>query len=55
MLSVDFDERMVPAPLFGNHTLDEIRGYLNADSLQYLSVEGLLRATGGEFDKVCTA
>ena len=25
MLGVDFDERMISAPLFGNHTLDEVR------------------------------
>jgi amidophosphoribosyltransferase len=37
------------------HSVEEIRGFVNADSLGYLSLEGLLRATEGERDKVCTA
>ena len=37
------------------NTVDEIRGFLNANSLGYLSLEGLLQATGGEPEKVCTA
>lgn len=30
-----------------NHTVEEIREYLGADSLTYLSLDGLLRAVGG--------
>jgi len=37
------------------HTVEEIRGFLNADSLGYLGLEGLLRATGRERGEVCTA
>ena len=37
------------------HSVEEIQGFLGADSLGYLSLEGLLRATGREGDKVCTA
>jgi amidophosphoribosyltransferase len=38
-----------------NYTLDQIRDYLNADSLHYLSQEGLVRATGMPLDSFCLA
>jgi len=37
-----------------SHTVDEIAAYLRVDSLAYLSLEGLLEATG-EGDRYCTA
>ncbi len=37
-----------------SHTVDEIAAYLRVDSLHYLSLEGLLEATG-EGDRYCTA
>jgi len=37
------------------HTLDEIRRYIEADSLQYLSLEGLLRAVADRADQYCTS
>jgi amidophosphoribosyltransferase len=36
------------------HSTDEIRRYLRADSLAYLSLEGMLKAVGGE-DRFCLA
>jgi amidophosphoribosyltransferase len=36
-------------------TLDEIRDYIEADSLGYLSVEGLLKSTQSNSEKYCTA
>src|SRR5213079_1919754 len=36
------------------NSIDEIRGYIEADSLRYLSEEGLLRAAG-EGSSYCTA
>jgi amidophosphoribosyltransferase len=36
-------------------SVDEIRQFINADSLGYLSLEGMLRAAGNEKDGVCTA
>ena len=36
-------------------SIDEIRGYINADSLGYLSLDGMLSAAGAEPDEVCTA
>ena len=33
-------------PHAANHSLEEIRKYLNADSLHYLSQAGLVKATG---------
>ncbi|MBU0480516.1 MAG: amidophosphoribosyltransferase [Proteobacteria bacterium] len=36
-------------------TVDEIRDYLDLDSLAYLSVEGLVKATGDRADKFCLA
>ena len=38
-----------------NHTTEEIREYLNADSLGYLSVEGMVRATGKDGADFCMA
>jgi len=37
------------------HTVDEIRDYLGLDSLTYLSVEGLVEATGLSRDHFCLA
>jgi amidophosphoribosyltransferase len=37
------------------HTLDEIRRYLDADSLAYLSLEGLIGAVNGGRSKYCTS
>ncbi len=36
-------------------TLEDIRKYLNVDSLGYLSIEGLVRAIGEQKDKFCFA
>ncbi|KIM09264.1 MAG: amidophosphoribosyltransferase [Sulfurovum sp. PC08-66] len=38
-----------------NMSLDEIRDYIGADSLAYLSVEGLYASVGGEKSHYCTA
>jgi amidophosphoribosyltransferase len=38
-----------------NHSLEEIRKYLNADSLHYLSLEGMVRATGLPANAFCMA
>jgi len=38
-----------------NYTLDEIRRYLNADSLGYLSKEGMVQATGLPASGFCMA
>jgi amidophosphoribosyltransferase len=37
------------------HTLDEIRRYLDAESLSYLSLEGLLEAVGAGRQSYCTS
>jgi amidophosphoribosyltransferase len=37
------------------HTVDEIRRYLNADSLAYLSLEGLLSVVDGDRHHYCTS
>jgi amidophosphoribosyltransferase len=37
------------------HSVDEIRAHVNADSLGYLSLAGLLRATGRTAETACTA
>ncbi|MBP1606708.1 MAG: purF [Acidobacteria bacterium] len=37
------------------HTLEEIQRYLVADSLAYLSLEGLLSAVGAERDRYCAS
>jgi amidophosphoribosyltransferase len=36
-------------------SVEEIRGYVNADSLGYLSLDGMLAAGGKSKDEVCTA
>jgi amidophosphoribosyltransferase len=38
-----------------SHTVDEIRKYIEADSLAYLSLQGLLDAVGAEPNEFCTA
>jgi amidophosphoribosyltransferase len=38
-----------------SHSLDEIRRYITADSLGYLSEEGLMKSVGGENASFCTA
>ncbi len=38
-----------------NHSLDEIRDYLGADSLGYLSLDGMIAATGLPANEFCTA
>jgi amidophosphoribosyltransferase len=38
-----------------NHSVDEIRSYLEADSLGYVSLENLRNAVGDEKDEFCTA
>jgi len=38
-----------------NHSVEEIRKYLNADSLHYLSQEGLVKATGLPKSSFCMA
>ena len=50
---IDFPD---PANLLANQcTLDEIRDYLEADSLGYLDVPGMVRATGQALDSFCLA
>ena len=39
----------------GKMTTEEIRKYLGADSLYYLSIEGMLEATGKDPSDFCTA
>lgn len=36
-------------------SVDEVRRYIEADSLGYLSMEGMLKAIGFEADAVCVA
>jgi amidophosphoribosyltransferase len=50
---IDFPDRT--KLMAANHSLDEIRQYLNADSLGYLSQEGLVQATGKPKDSFCMA
>jgi len=38
-----------------NHDVDEIREFIGADSLAYLSLEGMLGSLSGEADSYCTA
>lgn len=50
---IDFPD---PANLLANQcTLEEIRDYLEADSLGYLDVEGMVRATEQSLDSFCLA
>jgi len=37
------------------HTIDEIRAFLEADSVAYLSMEGLMSAVGGERSSYCSS
>jgi len=50
---IDFPDRS--KLMAANHSLDEIRKYLNADSLHYLSHEGLVKATGLPANSFCMA
>jgi len=50
---IDFPDRN--KLMAANHSLEEIRKYLNADSLHYLSQEGLVKATGLPKDNFCMA
>lgn len=50
---IDFPDRT--KLMAANHQLDEIRGYLNADSLGYLSREGMVKATGHPANTFCMA
>ncbi len=38
-----------------NHSVEAIRDYLNADSLHYLSTEGIVAATGLPKESFCLA
>jgi amidophosphoribosyltransferase len=50
---IDFPDRS--KLMAANHSLAEIQKYLNADSLHYLSEEGMVRATGLPKDAFCMA
>jgi amidophosphoribosyltransferase len=50
---IDFPDRN--KLMAANHSLEEIRRYLNADSLHYLSPEGMVRATGQPKSAFCMA
>jgi amidophosphoribosyltransferase len=50
---IDFPDRS--KLMAANNTLDEIRRYLNADSLNYLSAEGMVRATRLPAESFCMA
>ena len=50
---IDFPDRS--KLMAANHSLDEIRQYLDADSLAYLSKDGMIKATGKPKDSFCTA
>lgn len=50
---IDFPDRS--KLMAANHSLEEIRRYLNADSLHYLSLEGMVKATGLAKDSFCVA
>lgn len=52
-LGVDFATRK--ELIAANMTVDEIRAYVGADSLGYLSTDGLLRASGRPKNKMCMA
>jgi amidophosphoribosyltransferase len=38
-----------------SHTVDEIRKYIEADTLAYLSLEGLLKAVNAQANEFCMA
>src|SRR5436309_1110385 len=50
---IDFPDRN--KLMAANHSLEEIRKYLNADSLHYLSIEGMVKATGLPRNSFCMA
>jgi amidophosphoribosyltransferase len=50
---IDFPDRS--KLMAANHSLDEIRKYLNADSVHYLSQEGMVKATGLAKESFCMA
>ena len=50
---IDFPDRS--KLMAANNTVDEIRRYLNADSLAYLSQDGMVKATGLPKDSFCMA
>jgi amidophosphoribosyltransferase len=50
---IDFPDRS--KLMAANHSLEEIRKYLSADSLHYLSQEGMVRATGLPAHSFCMA
>jgi amidophosphoribosyltransferase len=50
---IDFPDRS--KLMAANHSIDEIRRYLNADSLHYLSQEGMVQATGLQKESFCMA
>ncbi len=50
---IDFPDRS--KLMAANHSLEEIRKYLNADSLHYLSQDGMVKATGLPKSSFCMA
>lgn len=50
---IDFPERS--KLMAANYSLDEIRQFLNADSLHYLTLDGMVRATGQPREAFCLA
>jgi hypothetical protein len=50
---IDFPDRT--KLMAANNTVDEIRKYLNADSLHYLSQAGMVKATGQPKEAFCMA
>jgi amidophosphoribosyltransferase len=50
---IDFPDRS--KLMAATHSLEEIRQYLQADSLAYLSKEGMIKATGLPADSFCLA
>jgi amidophosphoribosyltransferase len=50
---IDFPDRSKLMAV--NHSVDEIRKYLNADSLHYLSQAGMVKATGQPAESFCMA
>ena len=50
---IDFPDRK--KLMAANHSIDEIRSYLNADSLAYLSQSGMVKATGLPAESFCMA
>jgi amidophosphoribosyltransferase len=50
---IDFPDRS--KLMAANNSVDEIRRYLNADSLHYLSPEGMVKSTGLPKTNFCTA